>query len=1038
MAVAVHMPVRLRLDAEAMERRLPEVEIALDRALRRALQRSRRHVVPAGSRVAIQAHPPAIAWHGDGLDAASRASREAVERAVRVAIARAMEELEEASPEPAALRTPRERRNPARVRSLGRYAVDSYEGGTAVVPLAEPPPPPAPVWDVWTTIPPGITAWRAFHQAEAIAWAAGRSGTVGLLVQRDWGWLLFVSSDGFQSRAATEVADFSFQLVLEPVRDGDGFRFEERPLMPRPIPATLTQVEVPPPGEAREQFIHDTFGPTLRRQIRDRLDSDEARGEMLLGEAEYEASVERALDAAVATLAGMIPDARRHLLRLDFGDGTVFNVAIPGDLAALIGWSGAPAVVLPFTMVPDAGALDLGVGGDGAGGGGTGSGRAAAGTATGGQASDGTAARDGAEAGDGEGGSRYGIFGEGTSARGRRFPMPPPGIFDERIACAPFLGTEADPATLGGVGQQITALVQEIADRLGIQPCPHPATFSVIAASAIGAFARAVGQRAGNEGTGRSAMRPAGARGNMGNLSFTPTASPSVQLLRRLAQAAAATSRLIRLVAGVHNGAGGAQLAAPYAGRHHAWTIEYINTAHGHLERSVGQIFTAGCQVVMLQLLATSAEQIAARQRNLRAYAPLFQEVMLSGLSDLGALTELRDRLAAHERARVVQDVIRPLPGWPAAARALADACVATGGFAHMRGAAQDIVEEGGVPRIRDSRGFLWTRQALETAIAQKRGAAESIDPLIQQFTDLPEAVEAFRADPTAAERILGDLLADMARRNQEQTEKARGDRLFGLQAARIARDAAAAQVPGAPYALSGTHILAHELLGEFFDGDRIWGDGIRDALTGEEAKENLRLFGEFGALTALAVLCPPAAPAAVVAGVFVAGVEVYHARSRLELHRALINPELVLNRAELELELYIAYAGVALSLLPEARTAIRAASIGVRGGLRRGAVAGARLAGRSVMRHASRQVTTALQRELLPALLQEVATGLAMQHVIETALGPVLARVERELALRRGVGGMAGAEALIQAIERDAGRRAEAPLPPGLDGEGG
>jgi hypothetical protein len=368
--------------------------------------------------------------------------------------------------------------------------------------------------------------------------------------------------------------------------------------------------------------------------------------------------------------------------------------------------------------------------------------------------------------------------------------------------------------------------------------------------------------------------------------------------------------------------------------------------------------------------------------------------------------------------------------GWTSAARALADACVASEGFAHLPGAAHEIVETGGTARIRDEQGFLWTRQALETAIAQSRGDAESMDPLIQQFSDIPETVEKFRADPTAAERILRDLLEDMRQRNLEQQVKARGDRLFGLQSARITRDATSSQVAGVPFALAGAHLLAHEMIGPFFGGDRIWADGIYDALTEEDAKDTARHILEFAVLTVLAVCCPPAA---FVVGAVIAAAEVIHARSRLDLYRALINPELVLNRAELELELYIAYVGFALALIPEATTAVRTVSIGVRKGLRSGAGAGLRLAGKSLLRHASRQTTAALSRELLPALVREVATNLVMNKVIEAVTGPILERIGREIALHSAVGGQAGAAALIQAIEHDAGRRAEEPLPPGL-----
>ncbi|WP_207537829.1 hypothetical protein [Sabulicella rubraurantiaca] len=1025
MTVAVHIPIRLRIVPEVLEDRLPELESALVRALGRAMRRSSRALAATGAAPAIHPHPPSITWSGDALSSVGRTGREAAERAITLAIARATEALQEHAPEPAALRAPREAPDPHRLRTLGRYALDSYEGGTAVVPLAGTEPPvPMLEWDAQTEPPANLEVLReAFWRQAALYRATISDGPIALLAIQQGRWFLYVTTDGFQELGKTRVVDFPPQKVIRARRQGQGFQLAEEPLLPQPVPATLTQEPLPPAGEARAAMIRQQYGPGLRTSIRAQFSEAQAMEEQLLDEAQYEQSVERAVEEMVAGMAANIRPDRTHMLRIDFGEGTSFNVATAGDLAAEIGWTGA-AYVIPYSRVSDVrigtGAGEAGAGAKGGGGGAKGK---AGGTGS-------TGGGEGGEGGAEGGGSKYGIFGNGSSAGGRMFPMLPPSLFAETVTCAPYRGTEADPARLGALGERMTALVNEIAARLGIQPCKHPATFCVMATGAITNFAAAVARMAATEGPGRSTMAPAGTRGNMGRISFAPDDSASIQLLRRLAQAASRTADLMRLVRDVHTGEGRTHLTGEYGEYPHHWVTDFLYDVRERLERAVGRLFIAGCQVVMHQLLNTSAEQIAARQKNLRAYAPLFQEIMLSRLSEIGPLTDMLTRLERHERARTVQAVVSPTTGWGAAARALADACVSTEGFSHMPGEGPAIVEEGGVARIRDERGFLWTRQALQVAIAQKRGEAESIDPLIQQVADVPETVAAFRADPTAAERILGDLLADMARRNKEQREKAADDDLFGLQAARITRDAMAAQVPGAPYALTGTHLLAHEMLGPFFRGDPIWGAGIRHALLNEEAKATFSRFVEFAGLTILAVLCPPAA---FVAGVALATVEVVHARSRMDLYGSLINPELVLNRAELEMELYISYVGLALALVPEATTAVRAVSVGVRGGLRAGAGAGLRIAGRSVLRHASRQTTEALSRELLPALIREAATNLVMDKVIEVVSGPVLAALERELAVHGAVGGRAGAERLIRSIEQDADRRAQAPLPPGF-----
>jgi hypothetical protein len=1025
MQTEVHMPIRLRLDHAALAR--PAVlQAAVTRSVARALRRSRALI---GDDILAEPLAPRITWRGAADVSAT--TRRSVEQAVRVGLAAALGAAADSAAEPAALKPPREPLDRRRLHPLGHYIIDSYEGGSVAVPVEEDAPRALPPrWSLNAMVPQRAATLRPYLARQAsITGVPIPAGPVVLMFHNDLGWDLMFSADGFNDGTPVLAFNFEHQMMLVPERDGQVLRFREERIMPPPSRAVLTVQLLPTASAERAAALYDIYAPSMRARLQRLYSEAEARDEAVMDNADYEAMLDHAVDAGLAQASAALRPEWRHLIRVDFGDGTAFNVQMPPEVGAALPASGSVPVV-PILFTPIVIGSIVGTGFEDAGDGGAGAGTGTSRGGDGPEGSNGNGRGSSANAG----GSPFRISGAGSSARGAMFPHLPPSFLHERIACAPFNGTEADPATLGALGDRMLALVAEISTRLGIAPCRHPASFCLIAGGAIANFATATGRFANNEGTGESRMAAPGA-GSMGRLHFTPSASPSVQLLRRLAQAATRTAELIRLVGQVHLGEGGDQLAEPYHGRKHAWVIAFLNDARRCLAYAVGRIFTAGCQVVMLQLLATSAQQIAARQRNLRAYAPLFQEIMLARLSDIGDLTSMLERLQRYAVARSVQDVVPPVPGWPQAARALADACVATEGFAHRPGEGADIIEEGGTLRIRDHRGFLWTRQALQTAIAQRRGEAESMDPLIQQLSHIPETIEAFRRDPTAAETLLESLLADMAQKNREQTEKARGDDLFGLQAARIAPSAMSAQVPGAPYALVNTHLLAHQLLGEFFNGDHIWGDGIRDALMNEEAKTRFIHVFEFVGLVMLAVLCPPAA---FVAGVAIAVVEVVHAHARLDLYRGLINPELVLNRAELELELYIAYAGLALSLLPEATTAVRAASIGVRGGLRRGAGAGIRLAGRSLLRHASRQTTTALSRELLPALVREAATNLVMQHVIEIALGPVLERVQRQLAIHTAQGGIAGAEALIRAIEHDAGRRAEAPLPPGLAAEDG
>src|SRR4029077_8615866 len=104
--------------------------------------------------------------------------------------------------------------------------------------------------------------------------------------------------------------------------------------------------------------------------------------------------------------------------------------------------------------------------------------------------------------------------------------------------------------------------------------------------------------------------------------------------------------------------------------------------------------------------------------------------------------------------------------------------------------------------------------------------------------------------------------------------------------------------------------------------GRPIYERGIHHVLLNEISKRELIGFIEFTGLILLAVICPPAA---FVAGGGIAAYLVHHALERRHLYHWLIDPSLVLNRAEVELGVYIAYAALALALLPEAGMAIKA-----------------------------------------------------------------------------------------------------------------
>lgn len=1032
MSVEVHVPIRLRVSPAALADHPDRIERAVAKAVGRAMAHSRSALHDAlGDYLPPHYDRPEFSWSGKALKQVLPATRAHTEKRLADAIRRST--LVRAPHAPSAdgplARDPAERFNPRNALPLGRYRIATYEDGSErAVPVADADGKRAKLpmmrgWErsrVYDDYGPAFVRKKARDEADRQGVALGQAYALLVRDTGDFGWTLILTADDFRTPGYMQQFSPPKKRRVTGV-EKTALRFAEELLVPPLTHAVVTEIPLASDFDARVEQLHQLKGGLVAAELRNDLDPATLKEDLVLSDEELDAIIIEAVEDEIRQQATECA-GKAFLLRIDWGD-VRFDIAIEQSIAAQTGWNGTnPTIVIPAVgMLP--GQL-FGAGGE--------------------KGSGGRSARgDGGEPGRG---SRYGTMGDGPGEEGsgRVFPSLGGG---STMCCEPFLDAEPSLDELPGRGAMFRRLIAEIAERLDMVPCDYAATFCIGAADVLVGHSRAVGMVAGYADGGEMTLPHDGRKtGNLGHAEFRPHASRGIQLCRRLAQAAAKISQLRRLIVDFYlNGEGRYYLKGDYALEHISFARKFHEEAISELREGVGEIFAQTCQIVMLQLLDTSARQIAARQRNIHAYAPIFREVMIRNLSDIGTLTKLRDRLAAFERAQAVTGALNTsmgigasavLPEWSAAARALSAAITSTEGFAHMPGPAQDIVTEKGISRIRDDHGFLWTRDALEQTIAQQRGGAESMDPLIQQLSDIPDNVEKFRRDPSSAETMLTDLLAEMSRLNADKRQEAAMDLRFGLRVGRISdENVHASTVPGLLFDLAGVHKLAHEQISPFFGSEiPIYADGISHIFAVELGRAGLEHFAVFTGLVLLAVVC---APAAFVAGVAVAGAEVVAAQGRRDLYKALINPELVLNRTEVELECYIAYVGLALALLPEAGTAAKALSVGVRGAARKGVGVGLQLAARSVVRRVSRQVTEQLAQELLPALIREFATNLLMEQVIVPAVvGPVIAAVERELRVRMSVGGVAGAEALIAQIEHEAAERSKQPLAGGMGKE--
>jgi hypothetical protein len=311
-----------------------------------------------------------------------------------------------------------------------------------------------------------------------------------------------------------------------------------------------------------------------------------------------------------------------------------------------------------------------------------------------------------------------------------------------------------------------------------------------------------------------------------------------------------------------------------------------------------------------------------------------------------------------------------------------------------------------------------------------RRGTLEEIDPLVKQFSEIPEVMARFRNPSIGVRAELQRLLNEMSASNTEKTSEARDDWQYAFRASRINESLPSATIPGTSFVLQGIHLMAHQQLGEFFGGDPYYPEGINSLFNAELGFEALKDFFEYGGIILLSVICPPLGVA------FGMATAVYHyeeAADRQELYQALIDPDLVMNRAELEAEMFAARLGLALAFIPEAGSILgRGASIGVRlgargsarlvartarGAIRRGLV---RSAGRALARHLTTAMIRQIEQGLVRAFISEIMIDRFMDRIIREVMEPVMAHVEREAAVTGSVGGSAGVEEMLRRLQAE------------------
>ncbi|MBQ0901070.1 hypothetical protein [Micromonospora sp. U21] len=1065
MAISVNVPVQIRLDARSLTERPEAVTEALAAALARALERSRREVVaPRGGYLEVRPGAPKFRWTGAAGERVSPDDRRAFEARLRrridevVTAARLDPGLPVGVAAPLS-RPPAELFDPQRMRHLlAVYRVPSYDDGgdAAEVPVDGDEPPP--VRYEWQLRP---VTYLVGHFAELAREAVRQhgglpSGTPQGVIARvtDPGgrqvWLVMVTTTPLSYFTFDRFGETVFRATPQP-------HFEIEARTPSPQPGTVDRRPV-----ADRAALVAMVDEEIGADIRSRLRTAQPRGETTTAE-EYRAQVERAVevevnrrvDGIVGSLGGATPTS---LIIVQVGGTSLLLVGTEATDATLH-WTGRANLLPisveqhPTTPVDPNAPPGGGVGGGTGPGGGTGSGAgggtgAAGGTGTGAGDGTGTGAGAGGGTGDGAGGTPRGGFVFDPSA-----PTAPPGANASRfplvtggraeIPPCGSLNGEPELDALGTDADDLRRLMDDIAFRLQMnQPCRYPATFCLQAAAVLRARAAAIGVLVGAaEREAFSRPVPEGT-GRLGPLDFRPVASPAIQFLRHLAGVVPRLDNLAeRIMAVYRKPEHWARIRSDWFEHPAAWNLHFLHEFTPAVKDAVGTIFVIGNKALLVQLLLTSRQSIQARITNFNRYAPIFERLIVSQLTEYVELQGLRDRLRRHEAARTVvthtgtgggtlatASLVNPSTAWYGAAHSLSGTFLAAETAFTSPGAAGEIVERDGVTRIRDSHGVLWTVADIEQAMVIQRGEAEGIDPLVKQITDLPDVLARFAGDRNAIRAELWRVLHDMQRNNAEMLGRAREDAGFAFRSSRISEHIPSATIPGGRYALQGIHLVTHQQLGEFFGGNSFYALGVDDLFSSELGRQALSAFALTVGIIALSVLCPPLGFAV---GVAVAVGDVVHAHRRERLYGALIDPELVLTRAEVEVELFAAYLGLALSLVPEVGTIGGAAVRGGRVALRYGLRAGLRSGGRYVARRLARQVIEAASRDLLQAFITEILLNEVLERVVQKLMEPLLAYVEREAMLRSSVGGPEGAGFILMVLDSQPGGAAAGPHVP-------
>lgn len=624
----------------------------------------------------------------------------------------------------------------------------------------------------------------------------------------------------------------------------------------------------------------------------------------------------------------------------------------------------------------------------------------------------GGAERTGDGAGEGVGGNLDALEGGEGDAGADAGAIPYPVIIGGstlEIDLGPFEG-EPHLDQLGEAGAAMRRLIARIAFRLGMPPGDYCGSFLLAAAQVMGARAAAIAI-ASEQHPEMTTARPAG-NGNLGAMDLRPQITPAIQLMRHLGGTCPLISQLTRMMSDTYQTPGIMErFTGRRRGKWNGWMLDFLKEQTPAMTQSVAVIYQRTCQIMMLQLLRASHEEISNRIRRFDKYFPIAEAMINRLVRSEAELLVLRDTLLTVQSFTSPSAVLQQgVADWREARQLLSSdlsdialnvaAVTSPGRLLESRGTLERY--EGGW-KVRDARGRRWTMDELEREIAMRHQMATSIDPLINQFDNIPAVAATFRDSPHLARAYLFALLVEMKTNNGEITERTKSDNLFAFQSGKIMESLPKkATVAGTSVVLQGIHLIAHQAIGSSFQGNHWYGSGLDWAFGVELGKQSLTVFAETVSVLALSVLCPPLG---IALGAEIAAAHYHSASVREQLYESLM--EQLMSRAEVEFDMFMAQFEVALSIIPDigaiGRGVGSVSRAGARGKARCGVVAG----GRAAMRRAQREILASFAEQARAGLARAFVTSVLVDRVMTLGLprilGPVMEEVNREITVLTG-----------------------------------